>query len=79
MVVRGQVVGRGHHGVRAEVVELPVELRGVDVELYVDIDGDQPRDLREYPVVEGRDVEHVVVILEPDAERCLAVADEVDV
>ena len=63
MVVRGEVVGRGHHGVGAEVVKLPVELSGVYVELDVDVDGDQPRDLREYPVVEGRDVEHVVVVL----------------
>ena len=42
---------------------IPVELGRVDVKLDVDVDRDQPRDLREYPVVERRDVEHVVVVL----------------
>jgi hypothetical protein len=70
MIVRCEVVCRPYHGLRSKPVKLGVELRRVHVKLYVHVDRQQPRDVWEHSVVEGRQVEHVVVVLlvERDAE-----------
>lgn len=63
MVVRGEVISDADHFAVIEFVKQGTEFLHVGQELDIQVDDGQFLDVREYAMIEGGDVEHVMVIL----------------